>query len=131
VDTLNDDRGQALVLAVLALALAAATITGLSAAQDRILADTHDRRAGEAAVEAAGAALADALVGSDRPLAEVAGDPLVIERARAAADDLSATNGGAPVRDLVVDAFGDGLEVTLTVGRHLHRASIGAACCRR
>lgn len=128
---MSDDRGQALVLAVLALALAATTIAGLSAAQDRILADTHDRRAGEAAVEAAGAALADVLVGSDRSLDAVAADPLVIERARAAADDLSAINGGAPVRDLAIDAVGGGLEVTLTVGRHLHRASIGAPCCRR
>ena len=127
---MTDDRGQALVLAVLALAFAATTIVGLSAAQDRVLADTHERRAGEAAVEAAGASLADALVGSDRAIEAVARDPLVVERARAAADRLAVANGGAPARDLSVDAVGGGLEVTLTVGRHLHRASIGATCCR-
>jgi len=35
----TDDRGQALILAVLALAIAAVTIVGLETAQDRILAD--------------------------------------------------------------------------------------------
>ena len=127
---MTEDRGQALVVAVLALAFAATAIVGLSAAQDRILADTRDRRAGEAAVEAAGASLADALVGHTRAPDAVAGDPLVVERARAAADRLSATNGGAPVRELSVDAVGGGLEVTLRMGRHLHRAAVGATCCR-
>ena len=116
---------------MLALALAATTIAGLAAAQDRILADTHERRAGEAAVEAAGTALADVLVGSDRSLDAVAADPLAVERSRASADALSLANGGGPVRDLRIDAVGGGLEVTLTLGNHLHRASIGAKCCRR
>ena len=127
---MNDDRGQALVLAVLALALAATTIVGLAAAQDRILADTHERRAGEAAVEAAGTSLADALLGSDRSLDALAADLIVVERSRAAADRLSVMNGGTPVRDLRVDSVGAGLEVTLTVGKHLHRAAIGTTCCR-
>ena len=127
---MTDDRGQALVLAVLALALAATTIVGLAAAQDRILADTHERRAGESAVEAAGTVLADALLGSDKAPAQLAADPLVLERSRVAADQLSAMNGGLPVRDIRVDAVGGGLEVTLTVGKHVHRAAIGAACCR-
>ena len=128
---MNGDRGQALVLAVLALALAATTIAGLGAAQDRILADTHERRAGEAAVEAAGAALADALLGSNASLDALAADLIVVERSRAAADQLSVINGGAPTRDLRIDVVGGGLEVTLTVGKHLHRAAIGAPCCRR
>ena len=125
------ERGQALVLAVLALALAATTIVGLEAAQDRILADAQERRAGEAAVEAAGAALADALLASTGPLDEFVADPLVIERTLAAADGLSAANGGAPVRDLTVSLGPRALDVALMVGAHRQRASIGTACCRR
>jgi hypothetical protein len=131
VDTVTGDRGQALVLAVLALALAATTIVGLEAAQDRILADAHERRAGEAAVEAAGATLADALVERDRSdPAVLVSDPIVLERARAAADDLSAANGGGPVRDLRISAGPQGLDISLAMGSHRQRASIGTTCCR-
>jgi hypothetical protein len=129
VDALSGDRGQALVLAVLALGLAAATIVGLQAAQDRILHDAQERRAGEAAVEAAGAKIADALLGSAGSLDTLAADPLVLERARAAADELSAANGGAPVRDLVITAGQRALEVSLSVGAHRQRASIETTCC--
>jgi hypothetical protein len=144
---MNDERGQALVLAVLALALAAVTIVGLREAQDRILADVRDRRAGEAAVEAAGAALADAeidLIASFRDelgaarriptLAELeafVADPLVVERSRAAAAELSAANGGGPVRDLEITAGARTLDLVLSVGGHRQRAAIVTACCRR
>jgi hypothetical protein len=144
---MSGDRGQALVLAVLALALAAATIVGLRTAQDRILADVHERRAGEAAVEAAGATFADALVeltarlrderGSARAtpsrseLEALVADPLVVERSRAVADDLSAANGGAPVRDLTIGVGTHSLDIALWVGAHRQRASIGTTCCRR
>jgi type II secretory pathway component PulK len=125
-----DDRGQALVLAVLALGLAAATIVGLQAAQDRILRDAHERRAGEAAVEAAGAALADAQIGFTGSLDDFAADPLVAERARAAAEQLSALNGGAPVRDLTIDAGTREIEVALSIGAHRQRAAVETTCCR-
>jgi hypothetical protein len=135
---MNDDRGQALVLAVLALALAATTIVGLRAAQDRLLADVRERRAGEAAVEAAGATVADALAelaARARPsrseLEAIAADPLVVERSRAVADDLSAANGGPPIRDLTIGVGTRSLDITLWVGANRQRASIGAACCRR
>lgn len=135
---MTDDRGQALVLAVLALALAATTIVGLRAAQDRILADVHERRAGEAAVEAAGAIVADALVEltaratpSRSDLDALVADPLLVERSRALADDLSAANGGAPVRDLTIGVGTRSLDVALWVGAHRQRASIGTTCCRR
>jgi hypothetical protein len=131
VDAVTGDRGQALVLAVLALALAATTIVGLQAAQDRILLDARERRAGEAAVEAAGTALADALLGSTGSLEEFVADPLVIERARAAANSLSAVNGGAPVYDLTIGVGTQTIDVALRMGIHLHRASIGTACCPR
>jgi len=124
------DRGQALVLAVLALGLAAATIVGLQAAQDRIFRDAHERRAGEAAVEAAGAALADAQIGFTGSLADFAADPLVAERARAAADQLSALNGGATVRDLTITADAREIEVGLSIGEHRQRAAVETTCCR-
>jgi hypothetical protein len=138
VDAVNDDRGQALVLAVLALALAATTIVGLRSAQDRILADVRERRAGEAAVEAAGATIADRLVEltarstpSRSDLDALAVDPLLVERSRSVADELSAANGGASVRDLVIGVGTRSLDIALWVGAHRQRASIGTTCCRR
>ena len=135
---MNDDRGQALVLAVLALALAAATIVGLRSAQDRILADVRERRAGEAAVEAAGATIADRLVEltarstpSRSDLDALVVDPLLVERSWAVADELSAANGGASVRDLTIGVGARSLDITLWVGAHRQRASIGTTCCRR
>ncbi|HEY8758194.1 MAG TPA: hypothetical protein VIN74_06830 [Candidatus Limnocylindria bacterium] len=127
---MNGDRGQALVLAVLALGLAAATIVGLQAAQERIFHDAHERRAGEAAVEAAGAALADAQIGFTGSLTDFAADPLVAERARAAADQLSALNDGAAVRDLSITADAREIEVGLSVGVHRQRAAVETTCCR-
>jgi hypothetical protein len=146
VDAVTDERGQALVLAVLALALAAVTIVGLRAAQDRVLADAHQRRAGEAAIEAAGATLADAQVeflaglrdevGGPRTaptraeLAELIADPLVSERARAAAEELSARNDGPAVGDLQITVVGRALEITMTAGARRQRVAIGTRCCR-
>jgi hypothetical protein len=127
----TDDRGQALILAVLALAIAAVTIVGLETAQDRILADAHERRAGEAAVEAAGASLADALLEFRGPLQAFVTDPIVAEQARIAANALSAANGGGPVSDLTVTTSPGSIDVALSVGSHLQRASIGTSCCRR
>ena len=128
---MTDDRGQALVLAVLALGIAAAAIVGLRAAQDRILLDAHERRAGEAAVEAAGAAVADALLGFTGSLDAFVADPLVAERARAAADELSAMNGGGPVHDLTISPGTRDLDVGLSMGAHRQRVSIEMPCCRR
>ena len=144
---MSDERGQALVLAVLALALAALTIVGLRGAQDRILSDVRDRRAGEAAVEAAGATLADAQLdfiaslrdelGSARILPSLAEldafvtDPLVVERSRAAAAELSTANGGGAVRGLEITAGPRTLDLSLFVGAHVQRAAIATTCCRR
>jgi len=145
VDAVSGDRGQALVLAVLALAMAAVTIVGLRAAQDRILGDAHERRAGEAAVEAAGATVADALIDlasslKDRgnvrasptrvDLETLIADPLIVERSRRSADDLSAANGGGPVRDLAISVGARTIDISLSAGAHRQRASIETACCR-
>ncbi|HUQ17610.1 MAG TPA: hypothetical protein VM070_07475 [Candidatus Saccharimonadales bacterium] len=148
MDTVNfrGDDGQALVIAVLGIGIAAVTIVGLRDAQDRILAEAHARRAGEAAVEAAGAALADAqaalitrvraqrgraasLVRREE-LAQLISDPAVIEAALAAARELAAENRAGAPTDLLIRDVGADLEVLLTVDRRRHRAAIGAACCR-
>ncbi len=142
---MTGDRGQALVLAVLALGLAAATIVGLQAAGERILRDAQERRAGEAAVEAAGAAVADAFVDLTASLRDERGraraiptqaelaafvtDDLVTARAQAAADALSAVNGGGPVRDLGLSNASRAIEIALSVGAHRQRAAIGIRCC--
>lgn len=147
MDAVNGERGQALVLAVIAIALAAVTIVGMRAAQERILSDVRERRAGEAAVEAAGAAVADAQLAFIASLGDDLGgrraratrseleafvaDPLVAERARAAAADLSASNGGSPVHDLAIDLSDRMIEIVLTAGAHRQRAAIDAPCCRR
>jgi hypothetical protein len=147
VDAVSDDRGQALVLAVLAVAIAAASIVGLLGAEDRILGDARDRRAGEAAIEAAGAALADAQVDllASRQAAAAGGraapsrseldalitDPLVVERSLRAADALSAANGGPPAKELALSVGVGTLDIALSVGAHRLRASIETTCCRR
>ena len=143
---MNDDQGQALVLAVVALGIAAATIVGLRGAQDRILSDARERRAGEAAVEAAGAALADAELAFRQSLRDEAGgprslpsraeldgfvgDPLLTGRVQEAADRLAAANGSGAVTDVTIRVGRGSLEIALALGAHRHRVSIDSRCCR-
>lgn len=141
-----DDAGQALVVAVLGIGIAAAAIVGLRDAQERLLAEVHARRAGEAAVEAAGAVLADAQVallaglrderGPHRVVARRAeitalvADPAVAAAALAAARELAIENRSGPPTDLEIRDVGAALEVTLTVERRRQRVAIGVTCCR-
>lgn len=145
---MRDDGGQALVIAVLALGIGAITIVGLRTAQDRILMDARERRAGEAAVEAAGAALADAEVRFRASLRDENGrprdlpsrteldsfiaDPLVLERVRSAAAELAAANGRTTTAELSIRAGGPAgtIEVILALGGHRQRVSIEGKCCR-
>lgn len=145
VSARSDDRGQALLIAVLGVGIAAAAIVGLRDAQERILAGAHSRRAGEAAVEAAGAALADAQAalvvglrdenGRPRPIAsrsEIAAlvsDPTVAAAALGAARELAAENHAGTPTDLLISDAGRALEITLTLDHQRHRAAIGSACC--
>ena len=123
---MNDDRGQALAFAVFILALAAAAIGGLRLAQDRILASQLGRRAGEAAVEAAAAVVADAVV------AGIAADePSVVDRARAAATDIAGRNGGARIEALVVACGPRWTEVRMNAGGAAERAAIDVTCSPR
>ncbi len=129
-------RGQALVLAVLLLALAAVAIAGLHSVADRILEATRDDHAGEAAVAAAGAAVADLQLararelGHDLDRAETATfvtEPAVANAARDAAVRLAREHGRADPSGVEVLSFGFEVEVHLTLaGRH-HTALLEAA----
>lgn len=146
---MSGDGGQALVVAVLAVAIGAVTIVGLRGAQDRIFADARERRAGEAAVEAAGAEVADAFLvfarafrddgpeshptsGGTPGAADVAAfvrDPIVAQRARAAATALAAANGAPPVDDVEIGVSDRAIEIALRLDAHRHRAAIDLSCC--
>ncbi len=139
---MRDDQGQALVIAVVLLAVAAAAIVGLRAAQDHITASGERRRAGEAAVEAATAVIADAYVDELRraattspsappDVARAVGDGRAIERARMAASDLSVRNGGAVVPDVHVRCDGGAVTVTLLLAGTTYRAGFEADECSR
>jgi len=149
VDALTDDRGQALIVAVLALGIAAVAIVGLRDAQDRILADVRELRAGEAAVEAAAAQVSDdvfAFGGSlededgearrrvragptRQQLERLLADPLLADRARSAADAIAAANGAVGSGDIDIRVAGNDVEVRLTVGRHRQAAALDDICC--
>ena len=139
MDAVNDDRGQALVMAALLLAIAAAVFTGLSVAQEHIAANERERGAGEAAVEAATAVFADAYAAEAR--AAASGAPTfsavaaavsavrVREDARAAADSLSALNGGGAVDEPSVACANGSVSVTITVAERHYRAGFSAPLC--
>ena len=139
---MNDDRGQALIISVLVLAIAAVAISGLRLAQERILAAAREYRAGEAAAEAATAVVADAYAAelfrvawstaSPRPTADVAGAvtaPLTRENARVAASDISLKNGATSIDDLSVRCADGAAEVTVLLRGRSYRAGFGAPLC--
>ncbi|HET8568338.1 MAG TPA: hypothetical protein VFM93_05060 [Candidatus Limnocylindria bacterium] len=138
MDALSD-RGQAHAFAVLSAAVAAAAIAGLVAAEDRLLAGTRERRSTEAAVQAAGAAVADAHFAFVRSLrreptaeelAAFLADAQLLEGALAAARAVAAANGGPrPVGVTVRDA-GRSLEIDVRAGRLVERVAVEkVACC--
>lgn len=142
---MNEDRGQALVIAALLIGIGALAIVGLRVVQDRVLAGALAQDAGEAAVEAAAAAVADAYVAHldalrehvfdvPRPTADVVGllaRPATREAARVAAAEAAALNGA--VFDGVVEArcVGRTIEIELHHAGRLHRAALQADACSR
>ncbi|HET7700155.1 MAG TPA: hypothetical protein VFM06_04725 [Candidatus Limnocylindria bacterium] len=137
---MSDERGQALVVAVLFLAVAAVAIVGLRAAQDRIASVAGHRRAGEAAVEAATAVIADAYVEelrrallSEPPatpdVAGAVGDGRALESARAAASELSLRNGGTVVSSIGVRCADGAVTVSLVLSGASYRAGFAASEC--
>ena len=126
---MSDERGQAIVLVVLALAIAAGAIVGLRAAQERIVAGAHDDRAGEAAVEAAAQAVADAYAANPAAARAIVIDPRVQAAARAAADELAGENRSAGVEDVELACVGDRIEARLVLGGRAHHAGFRAPEC--
>jgi predicted lipid-binding transport protein (Tim44 family) len=142
--TMTQDDGQALLVAVLLLAIAAVGVVGLRAVQDRFAADARIQRAGEAAVEAAVAAVADAYVAhvvSGRAAGqgaetvanvhELLAEPRTLNAARAAADDLARANGFGPVESLDLSCGAGMVEAQLGLLGRRHRAGFAAAECSR
>ncbi|HEV8535818.1 MAG TPA: hypothetical protein VGR87_08880 [Candidatus Limnocylindria bacterium] len=132
MESLRDERGQALVVLVLLLGLASVVVIGLRTAQDRLFAVTHVHRAGEAAVEAAAQSVADAYAARRRPdVNGLVADPRVVEEARAAADALARENGAASPGDLEVTCSGGKIQVRLVLAGYAHHAGFSAPECSR
>jgi hypothetical protein len=133
--TLRDDRGQALIVAVLVLAIAAMTLSGLRVAQDRILAQARERRAGEAAVEAATAVIADAYTvarGSrSEDIAAAISESSSREAAREAAQAMSTANGGGDVSNVTAQCRARSVDVEIMLGARVYRAGFEASCSQR
>jgi hypothetical protein len=132
MDAVTEERGQAVIVAVLFLAVAAVALSGLRLAQERILAAAQARRAGEAAVEAATAVIADAYSARDAAsdTAIAVADPRALEMARQAAAAISLANGGAAPELPVVRCAANGIDVSIFVAGHTYRAGFVASCSR-
>jgi hypothetical protein len=129
VDAVSDERGQALLVAVLALAVAAAAVIGLRAAQERIVVAARAQRAGEAAVEAAAQAVADRYGTHAGAARELVADPLVLEAARIAAEELARVNGASGVEQVQLVCAGNRIEARLLLNGYSHRAGFRAPEC--
>jgi hypothetical protein len=143
VDAVSGERGQALVLAALLIGIGALAIVGLRIVQDRVLATALARDAGEAAVEAAAAVVADAYVAQrssvrarafdiPHPTMDVAGllaHPATREAARAAAAEAAARNGGVLEGAVEARCRGTAIEVELRHAGRLHRAAVQVDAC--
>lgn len=139
---MNGDRGQAVIIASLVLGIAAVVIAGLRLSQDAIFAHGRASRAGEAAVEAAAAVVADAYVHELRDaalrspvrspdVARAVTGAAVREDARAAASDLSLRNGGTSVDEVTVTCDARGVDVVLVLRGVSYRAGFKADECFR
>jgi hypothetical protein len=143
VDAVRGDSGQALVIAAILIGIGALAIVGLRAVQDHVLANAVAQDAGEAAVEAAAAVVADAYVARidsvrahafdvPRPTVDIVGmlaDPATRESARAAAADVAARNGGVFDGAIEARCVGGTIEIELHHAGRLHRAAVQADAC--
>jgi hypothetical protein len=121
---IRSERGQALVVCAAIIGLAALAVSALLGAQERLLAEVALQRAGEAAVAAAGAAVADLELAYARELGRdlvsadierLAADERVGGAARLAADRMAAAHGVAAPESVVLRAFGSEFEVHLAL----------------
>gem|GEM_PF-2237508 len=143
MDAVKDERGQALVIAAILIGIGALAIVGLRAVQDRMLENAVAQDAGEAAVEAAAAVVADAYVARiesvrahafdvPRPTVDIVGmlaDPATRESARAAAADVAARNGAVFDGAIEARCVGATIEIELHHVGRLHRAAVQADAC--
>lgn len=139
MDALNDDGGQAAIVVVFVIAVAAVVMGGLRLTQSALLARAVERRAGEAAVEAATAVVADAYAmelrrraqpsPSPRDMRSVVTDPRTREDARVAASDMSLRNGGESVTDVGIGCDDGTVRITLVLRGTGYHASFGAGEC--
>ena len=126
---MREERGQAVLVVVLALAIAAAAVIGLRTAQDRIVVAAHAQRAGEAAVEAAAQAVAH-LYGSHAVApAKLVTDPRALEAARSAADELARLNGASGVAQVELVCANKRIEARLVLNGYSHHAGFSAPEC--
>lgn len=130
MDALTSERGQALVLAAVVVALAALTVAGLRQTQDLLIERVRDERAGEAAVEAAGAVVADRLGAGADPL-ELVDDAAARSAALLAATEAAAANGRGAPSDVRLLLAPEAVEVELRQAGRLQRAAVPWSCCRR
>jgi len=143
MDAVTDERGQTLIVVVFLLGIAAVVVVGLRAGQERFFATARSHRAGEAAVEAASASLADAYVAyleairsrsQERPrptpnVPALMADPRTIETARVAADELARENGAGPIETINVACGSGRVEARLTLAGYSHHAGFTAPEC--
>lgn len=123
------DSGQALVVAALLLGAAALAVTLTQGAQDRLVGAVRDQRVGEAAVAAAGSAVADLqlsrvrLAGRPLTIGEIeafAAETSTLEAARAAARGIAEAHGDTRPMDVAVLSFGSEIEVHLSLAGRTH-----------
>jgi hypothetical protein len=126
---MTDERGQAIVVAVLVLGIAAAAIVGLRTAQERIVGGAHAQRAGEAAVEAAAQSVADAYAARPAAAKQLVVDPGVVETARVAAEELARENGGRGVEHVELSCTAGRIEARLLLNGYAHHAGFRAPEC--
>lgn len=140
-----DERGQALILAVLVAAIGVLVVSGLLTGQQRLLAAARADRGGEAAAQAAGAIVADEHLAFISALRETAPDqatrleeersflaaPALSERALAAAREIAQENRASPPTRVEIQDLGREISITVEQGG-LFRVSIEKVrCCRR
>jgi hypothetical protein len=143
MDAVSDERGQAFVIAAILIGIGALAIVGLRVVQDRVLENARAQDAGEAAVEAAAAAVADRYVAHldslrarafdiPRPTADVVGmlaDAATREAARAAAAEAAARDGAIFDGPVDLRCVGRTIEIELRHADRVHRAALQADAC--
>lgn len=130
---MRGEAGQSLVVAALLLGVAAVAVIMVQGAQDRLVSGLRDQRAGEAAVAAAGAAVADLHLARVRALgrgldpaetARFVAEEDVVAAVRAAATAMTDAHRTSAPSEIAILSFGVEIEVHLTIAGRRHIALI-------